>query len=192
MKLKFFFANFLVLTGITILFGATDTYNQNAERLLEKGRQLFYASVDDETKLDSAFALFEQLGSEYPFYEGRAQTYIGVLTALKGKHAFWVYSKYKLVKKGLEIMDKGIRQSPNDVEALFVYGSTCHFMPFLFGRNDEAQQAFHKIMELLPSEMHNYDPGLVKNVIDFLIEYTELNTSEVDKLDSLKTQLQVK
>ena len=192
MKLKFFFANFLVLTGISILFGATDTCNQNAERLLEKGRQLFYASVDDETKLDSAFALFEQLGSEYPFYEGRAQTYIGVLTALKGKHAFWVYSKYKLVKKGLEIMDNGIRQSPNDVEALFVYGSTCHFMPFLFGRNDEAQQAFHKIMELLPSEMHNYDPGLVKNVIDFLIEYTELNTSEVDKLDSLKTQLRVK
>jgi len=165
------------------------TYNAEAEKLLDTGRNLFYASVEDKSKLDSAFMIFEKYAELYPEFKGRATTYKGVLTALKGKHAFWVYTKYNLVKKGLKIMDEGIEQAPDDIEALFIYGSTCHFMPFLFGRNDEAQDAFNKIIKLLPENIQYYDPGLMRDVIEFLLEHTELTEEKSAELNQLKTGL---
>ncbi len=168
------------------------TYNAEAERLLDKGRNLFYASVEDKSKLDSAFMIFEKYQRQYPEFQGRATTYIGVLTALRGRHAFWIYTKYNLVKEGLKIMDQGIEQSPDDIEALFVYGSTCFFMPFLFGRKDEAQNAFVKIIELLPQNIHQYDPILMGNVIDFLIEHTDLTEQQITQLTQIKAGLNLK
>lgn len=168
---------------------AETEYNAEAEELLEIGRNLFYASVEDKSKLDSAFMIFNQYQDLYPEYEGRAITYIGVLTALKGKHAFWVYTKYNLVNKGLKIMDQGLQKSPDDIEALFVYSSTCYFMPFLFGRKDEAQDAFVRIIDLLPENIQYYDPKLMSDVIDFLIDHAELSDQQTIELDQMKSGL---
>jgi tetratricopeptide (TPR) repeat protein len=167
-------------------------YNAEAEQLLDVGRNLFYASVEDKSKLDSAFLIFEKYQNLYPEFQGRATTYIGVLTALRGRHAFWIYTKYNLVKEGLKIMDQGIEQSPDDIEALFVYGSTCFFMPFLFGRKDEAQNAFVKIIELLPQNIQHYDHPLMGNVIDFLIEHTDLTEHQITQLKQMKADLNLK
>lgn len=164
-------------------------FNEDAEKLLDTGRKLFYASVEDGTKLDSAFLVFEQYKNLYPEFRGRAITYIGVLTALRGRHASWVYTKYNLVKKGLKIMDEGIQQSPEDIEALFVYGSTCYFMPFLFGRNDDARNAFLKIIELLPENIQYYDAPLMNDVINFLIEHTKLSNDQIIRLTGMKAGL---
>jgi tetratricopeptide (TPR) repeat protein len=167
-------------------------YNAEAEQLLDVGRNLFYASVEDKSKLDSAFLVFEKYQNQFPDFQGRATTYIGVLTALRGRHAFWIYTKYNLVKEGLKIMDQGIEQSPDDIEALFVYGSTCFYMPFLFGRKDEAQNAFVKIIELLPQNIQHYDPTLMSNVIDFLLEHTELTEQQITQLNQMKAGLNLK
>jgi tetratricopeptide (TPR) repeat protein len=183
---------FFLIAVLPIVLAANDslsTYSVEAERLVDSGRDLFYASVEDAAKLDSAFQIFEQLKDEYPGYSGRATTYIGALTALKGRHAFWVYSKYRLVKEGLEIMDQGVQQAPDDIEALFIYGSTCHFMPFLFGKNEDAQNAFKKILQLLPGQWHAYDRELVMNVIDFLLEHTKLTEEEQLTLQELKIKV---
>ena len=162
----------------------TDTIS--AIKLIDVGRQLFYESVEDESKLDSAISVFEKLKADFPEFEGRAITYIGALTALKAKHTFWVYTKYTLAVDGLDIMDQGIYKSPNDIEALFVYGSTCFYMPFLFARSDEAQKAFKRILELLPQQINNYDPELMKNVINFLLQNAELTIEEQTQLINLK------
>jgi len=183
---------FFVIAVLPIALAADDslsTYSVEAERLVDNGRDLFYASVEDAAKLDSAFLIFEELQAGYPDYSGRATTYIGALTALKGRHAFWVYSKYRLVKEGLKIMDQGIQQAPDDIEALFIYGSTCHFMPFLFGKNEEAQIAFKQIMRLLPGQWQAYNRELVVNVIDFLLEHTKLTEEEQLTLQKLKLKV---
>ena len=183
----------LIITGLSFQNSlAQILYNAEAENLLDQGRNLFYASIEDESKLDSAFMIFEKYQKLYPEFNGRATTYLGVLTALRGRHAFWLYTKYNLVKKGLKIMDEGIRQSPDDIEALFVYGSTCYFMPFLFGRKDDAQTAFVKIIELLPQNIQNYDPTIMSNAIDFLIEHTDLTDQKIEQLIQLKESLNYK
>ena len=186
--LSFSWMSILIIFSISMSY-AQITYNAEAEQLLDTGRNLFYASVEDESKLDSAFMVFEEYQKLFPEFHGRATTYIGVLTALRGRHTFWIYTKYNLVKEGLKIMDQGIEQSPNDIEALFVYGSTCYFMPFLFGRKDEAQKAFVKIIELLPENIQHYDATLIGNVINFLIEYTELSEQQITDLTQMKAGL---
>lgn len=169
------------------LYAGGDT--SAAGELLETGRNYFYGSVEDETQIEKGIATFQQLAETYPAMQGRSTVYIGALTALKGRHALWVYTKYDLVKKGLKIMDTGIEQSPDDIEALFVHGSTCHFMPFFFGRSEEAQTSFNRIVKLLPDHVHKYDPELMGNVIDFLIEHTELKNEEISKLKAIKSGL---
>lgn len=165
------------------------THSTEAERLVETGRNLFYASVEDAAQLDSAFYIFERLKDEYPDYHGRATTYIGALTALRGRHAFWLYTKYRLVKEGLKIMDQGLQQAPDDIEALFLYGSTCHFMPSLFGKKENAQDAFKQIMRLLPGQWQAYNRELVVNVINFLLEHTKLTAEEQLTLQELKLKI---
>ena len=196
--MEFVLKNIVIYAQIVLIIfslknsDAQITYNVEAEQLLDVGRNLFYASVEDKSKLDSAFLVFEKYQNQFPEFQGRATTYIGVLTALRGRHAFWIYTKYNLVKEGLKIMDQGIEQSPDDIEALFVYGSTCFYMPFLFGRKDEAQNAFVKIIELLPQNIQHYDPTLMSNVIDFLLDHTELTEQQITQLNQMKAGLNLK
>lgn len=125
------------------------------------------------------------LKTSFPDLSGRATTYQGALTALRGRHAFWPYTKYNYVMDGLKMMDEGMAMVPDDIEALFIHGSTCHFIPFFFGRSDEAQADFKNIIRLLPKHMHQYDPEIVKNVISFLLEHTKLSDAERDQLSGL-------
>ena len=83
-------------------------------------------------------------------------------------------------------MDEGIRTSPNDVEALFVHGSTCYYLPFFFGRKDDAITSLRKIIDLLPDQMHRYSPELTENVINFLKENLQLEQAEIEKLNEVQ------
>jgi hypothetical protein len=62
-------------------------------------------------------------------------------------------------------------------------------MPFLFGRKDDAQAAFVKIIELLPHNIQNYDPTIMANAIDFLTEHTDLTDQQIEELIQLKEEL---
>ena len=111
-------------------------------------------------------------------YTGRAQVYIGALVALKGKHAFLPHTKFKWAKRGLAIMDDGLRKSPDDIEALFIHGTTCYHLPFFFQRGDDAQRDFKEIVKRMPLQIHTYDPKLIKNVVLFLLENAKLTDDE--------------
>jgi len=177
--------SFLVIA----LFIPILVFGMNADQILDEGRRLFYESVQNEAKLDSAFMMFEQLKDRHSDYQGRAMTYIGALTALRGRHSSWIYTKYNLVLKGLDIMDEGLRKAPDDIEALFVHGTTCFYMPFLFGRDDDAQRDFKEIIRLLPDNVENYNPVLVKNVLNFLSENVQLSTEQADTLRQLSIRI---
>ena len=157
-------------------------------QILTKARLLFYKSVEDKDHIPEAIKLFEIL-IENEAYSGRAMTYIGALTALKGRFAFWPQQKYSLANKGLAIMDKGIQTSPNDIEALFIHGSTCYYLPFFFGRKDDAIRSLKKIIDLLPEQMHLYNEELTENVINFIKENLELEQIEIEKLNNVRELL---
>ena len=64
-------------------FGAKDS----TFTLLLQGRTLFYESVEKRDRIDEAIKLFNEI-AEKEIYNCIAQTYLGALTALKGKLYF--------------------------------------------------------------------------------------------------------
>ena len=122
---------------------------------------------------------------------GRATVYIGALKALEGKHALFPMTKYKRAVKGLEIMDKGVAIHPEDIESLFIRGSTCYFMPFFFKRSETAQQDFQSLIRLLPENHMQYPDWLVNNVIDFLFQYADMTPEHRQQLEIIQKQLEL-
>ncbi|MBN1153607.1 hypothetical protein JXB12_01660 [candidate division KSB1 bacterium] len=156
--------------------------------LLTQARDQFYESLEDESKIDDAIYFFEELAKTESL-EGKALTYIGALYAIRGKHVFSPFAKMKWVNKGLSIMDKGLQSSPEDIEALFIHGSTCYYLPFFFNRKHQAKEHFQTIIQLLPTHYSSYEPRLILNMIEFLESKINLTTEETVQITEIKKEL---
>ncbi len=163
--------------------------NATPSDMLDKARELFYISVEKQDRISEAIELFEKIARDDTSMTGVSQTYIGALTALKAKYSFWPHQKLSHAKKGLNIMEAGIKKSPSNIEALFIYGSTCHYLPFFFNKGDEAQKIFMKIADLLPDKFHNYDSEMILNVVDFLLEKAKLSSDSQETVQDIRIQL---
>lgn len=181
MKIIILFALIIITNSLAL--------DSDIDNKLEKARLLYYKSVEDRTKIDEAIELFQELGKEKDL-EAVALTYVGSLTALRAKHAFWPQAKLKFTNHGLKIMDEAINKAPENIEALFIYGSTCFYLPFFFNRNDEAQQSFHKIVHLLPENIKKKDEKFTANILTFIIENIELPHKEKNKAQNLLSRLE--
>ncbi len=168
---------------------ATPLFAAEADSLLAQARLLYYASIKDKTKIEPAIALFSKIGESEARLQGRAQTYIGSLTAVRAKFAFWPHQKWKWAKNGLHVMDGGLALDPGDIESLFIHGTTCYYLPKFFGRSDDAQRHLREIVRLLPEHAGNYDPKMIANVIDFIIAKIKLSEEEREHLMMINTRL---
>lgn len=168
------------------VFGAKDSTHT---RLLT-GRELFYESVQKSDKIDDAFDVFNEIARDER-YNGIALTYLGALTALKGKYAFSPISKYRLVLKGLKMMDEGVSVRPDNMEARFIRGMTCYYLPFFFKRKDTAIDDFKVILKQLEQSYDQYDSSIVMNVTSFLLENLELSREEKESLKNIQKSIKI-
>ena len=159
--------------------------DESVEALLKRAREKFHASVEDKKQIEPAIKLFEQIAREGPRYAGRAEVYMGALVALKGKHAFFPHTKLKWTKRGLAIIDSGLKKASEDIEALFIHGAVCYHLPFFFQRGDDAQRDFKEIIKLMPQQIDAYDPKLITNIVVFLLENAKLTDNEKTYLQTL-------
>jgi hypothetical protein len=182
----------LLFAASTAVYSGSSTTSDsasNTETLLKNARELFYKSVQSENKIDQAIDQFKRIAQQDSEYVGVAQTYIGALTALRAKYSFWPYEKLKWARKGLSTMDQGIQKNPDNLEALFIHGSTCYYLPFFFNRGEDAQWAFQKIIDLYPSQKHQYEPQLLLNMIEFILGHAELSKDEREKTQQFRQHL---
>lgn len=189
MKLNRFIRINLALILLFSFWGNEVAAGASVEETLEVARKQFYTAVEDEEHIEPTIKLLERIARIEPSYAGRTQVYIGALVALKGKHAFLPHTKFKWAKRGLAIMDGGLQKNPNDIEALFIHGTTCYYLPFFFRRGDDAQRDFRKIIKLMPQQMDTYHPKLITNVVVFLLENAKLTDDEKIYLQTLKDRL---
>ena len=178
MKFSQFIHINLIVATLFSFCGNSVSVNAPVAEMLRNARKQFYAAIEDKKQIEPAIKRFEHIEQVAPKYAGRTQVYIGALIALRGKHAFFPYTKLKWAKRGLATMDSGLKKSPTDIEALFIHGATCYHLPFFFRRGDDAQRDFKKIIKLMPQQMDAYDPKLIKNVIVFLLENAKLTDDE--------------
>jgi len=150
---------------------------------MENARKLFYQSVKDEDKLEKAIIEFEEIKKNNPQMNGVTTTYIGSLTMLKGKHAFWPHKKVEYVNEGIKVMDKGIAADPKNIESLFIYGSSCYYLPFFLGKKDLAIEKLRNIIPLLDEKsIIKYDSEILTNALKFILEKIELTPEEKSKV----------
>ena len=181
---RFIHVNLIVVMFLSLRAGSV-AVNESVEEMLRSARKQFYAAIEDKEQIEPTIKLFERIEEVELKYAGRVQVYIGALVALRGKHAFFPHTKLKWTKQGLELMDKGLEKNSDDIEALFIHGTTCYHLPFFFRRGDEAQRDFRKIIKLMPQQMHDYDPKLITHVVAFLLENAKLTNDERTYLQAL-------
>lgn len=151
--------------------------------LLNKGRQLYHQSVEDDNKIEEAIKIFNNLKNTKEF-KGVAITYLGSIEMLKGKHAFWPQDKISYVNSGLEIMEAGLKKDPTNLESLFIYGSTCYYLPFFFNKKDEAKEKLLKIVSLINEKnVETYNQELLQNALLFIKEELDLDSNQKAKLN---------
>lgn len=156
----------------------------------ERARQLYYQALENKEALTEAIELFSYL-VENSARLGVAQTYLGSLTALKAQYTIWPQKKLKYANEGLDIMDAGLQKNPDDLEALFIHGTTSYFLPFFFNRRDDANQSFKRIVELLPKRLEEQDPEMTMHTLNFILEKAELDENERRTAELLKRQLDI-
>lgn len=179
---------FFLLTAALFVLAAPAPASET-DSLLTQARALYYDSIKDKSKIDGAMALFAKIGQMDAYLNGRAQTYIGSLTAVRAKFSFWPHQKWKWAKKGLRLMDGGLAQNPADIESLFIHGTTCYYLPKFFGRADEAQRHLREIVRLLPERARDYEPAIIANVIKFIVDKIKLTETEREHLMIINAKL---
>ncbi len=176
---------FLAILLSLLMLSAASIYS--FETKLDKARMLYYDSIEDEDKIDMTIDLFEEIMIEDPSFKGTAKTYIGSLTAMRAAHVFWPNKKMDYANEGIDIMDEGIAISPDNIESLFIQGTTLYYLPFFFGKSDDAENNFKKIIRLLDDNSINiYDREMLMNALDFILEEAELTKSEKQKAKNFK------
>lgn len=155
---------------------------------LEKVRRLFYQSVEAPDSINRAMILLSEIAWD-EVREGLALTYQGALTTLKGKFAKMPLRKYRLVMDGLSLMDQGIEKSAGNIEARFVRGMTCFYLPFFFDRKQTAREDFRVIVQLMDRYYPDYPEDLIRNVIDFLLENAGLTEEETERILRIRSAL---
>ena len=181
----------LILFAAIILFCAEVTAQDlpaKSDSLFNVGRKLFALSVEDKNQIKPAIDLFNKIiDDKGNFLHNRALVYIGALHTIKAKHTFFPFDKLKWAKEGLSIMDNALSLAPEDIEVLFVHGTICYNLPGLFKREDDARRNFHKIVELLPDNIHRYDKYFIADVLDYLdnkISLTKEDQKVISKINS--------
>ena len=185
MKFSQFIHINLIVATLFFFCANSVAVNESVEEMLRNARKRFYAAIEDKKQIEPAIKRFERIQQVEPKYAGRTQVYIGALVALKGKHAFLPYTKLKWARRGLAMMDSGLKKSPNDIEALFIHGTTCYYLPFFFRRGDDAQRDFKTIIKLMPQHVDAYDPKLITDVVVFLLKNAKLTDDEKTYLQTI-------
>jgi hypothetical protein len=172
----------ILAIGIIALAWCTLPPIYAADTKLEKLRLLYYEATEDEDKVVPAIDMMRQLKRNNPAYEGVITVYIGSLTAVKARYAFWPPDKLEYANKGIDLMEKGREVDPDNIESLFIYGTTCYYLPFFFNKSEDASEALRRIVGLVDGRaVDKYGADMVYNALEFITENIELNDSQKQK-----------
>lgn len=173
---------------VMLLLGGSGNAAESGE-LLQQGRKLFYTGVEQEADVRKAIDIFREIVESDSAMKGKALTYIGASTALLGKHARWPQKKFEYVTEGIRLMERGIARSPEDLESLFIYASTCHYLPFFFRKGDDARAAFERIVDLSLRNHDAYPDSLMRNAMEFIETNGNPGDDELERIYQVKARL---
>ena len=149
-------------------------------------RSQFYKALKDSTIVDAAIDNYAALALANPDKKGRAMTYTGALVGSKAQSAFWPHEKLSFVNRGLKMLDDGLAENPKDLEALFIHGTACHYLPDFLGRAVQVRKDFDRLLALLPKHHAAYDDELLSDIIQFMEANIDMSPEQQRHLSDIK------
>ncbi|MFP4527644.1 MAG: hypothetical protein ACLFQX_03770 [Candidatus Kapaibacterium sp.] len=186
--MKYFFVIVIIAVAICNPYAASAD-----DAKTEQLRKLYYEATENEDKIDPAINMMEQFSRNNPGAKGLMDVYIGSLTAVKARFAFWPPTKLELAEDGIDKMEAGLKMEPDNIEALFIYGTTCYYLPFFFGKSDEAESALIRIVKLIDEQSAKlYNSELLYNALEFIIKNIEMKEQLDQKARKWMKRLEVR
>ncbi len=181
----------IYISSILILFSALLSSGlKSDDKILDELRKKYYSALEVEDEIDNAIKAFQETSKEREYYAATAKVYIGSLTAVKAKFAFWPGTKLEYANQGIEMMEEGLKDSNDNIESLFIYGTTCYYLPFFFGMSEESETALKKIIKIMDkNSLKLFPKDLLKNALIFIEENIDLDDEEKKSLEDLKVML---
>jgi len=172
---------------IIIIFSSMLNADINSD--IRDARIYFYKASKEEEYLVKALDSFIEISKQDQKNKARWKVYEGSLTSMKAMYVFWPQSKLEFANTGIDIMEKWIKKADTDIEALFIYGTSCYYMPFFMGQSENADWAFSRLIDVAAKKESFNNKELMNNVLDFFNEELELNSSQINKIKSIKGKL---
>ena len=166
---------FFVL-AVSILASRSIASNDNTD--LKLLRKKLILAIDNPNTADS---LYSALSMQKP--TPLTTAYIGVLGALKAKHAWNPYSKIKYLNVSEKMMQKAVVGDPRNIEIRFMRFSIQNNVPGFLGYGKDLISDREVMIDQL--DHHNYgtaDRELTVSIIKFLLESKRCSAPENDKL----------
>jgi hypothetical protein len=90
--------------------------------------------------------------------EGRAVTrgYEGALRALEGRHGFWPHRRISDLRRGLDLLDGQLADTPNEPEVRYLRLVSTAFLPGILGRGGTVGADLEILARLLPEAAERY------------------------------------
>ncbi len=185
MKLFFFLIVFTISTAAQL-----DTTISSLDFIRNK----FYEAVENEDAVDTLeLFLTNNYGRNYSDIDPIITAYFGAIEALKGKHAFFPFTKLSYVNSSQEILEKAVERSPNNLEIRFLRFSILHYIPAILGYSAERKKDAGIIYQLLLKQDYSQlGKDIQKNILSFMIESERLNDEQVHELRKLEASFALK
>ena len=172
--MKFYLITFLMIIFSFIIF-ASD-YDKKEILILDS---LLLDASENELSVKVLVDFIDSLLIKDEFNKLPLLTsYKGAAEVLKGKYAFWPFSKLSYLNDGLELMDKAVQSDSTDIKTRYMRFIVLHSLPAILGHSSYADKEPNKLFSKLV-ELNNSENKFYKTVASLLVNSDRLNSKEV-------------
>lgn len=150
-------------------------------------RHKFYEGVEKEEEVDRLdFYLREKYGNDFNSIDPTIIAYFGAIEALRGKHAFFPFTKLSYVSSSNDILTRAIEKDPLNLEIRFIRFSILHHVPGILGYGNECEEDMEVIYRLLMKKDYSQvNAQIQKGIAEFMIDSDRLSEKQTDELRKL-------
>ncbi|MCS6895099.1 MAG: hypothetical protein NZZ60_02970 [Bacteroidia bacterium] len=142
-----------------------------ADPAYKHAQKLYFLASQSEAYMGDAENAFKNLIRKYGA-RPPLQMYLSGITALKARYAINPFAKRDYFFQAESQMDAIVKQNPSDPEVRFIRGSFYYYLPFFFGKRQDARDDLYTLTDLLlkNSELYQrrYSSEALRAIIGFL------------------------
>jgi hypothetical protein len=184
MKKKILFLLWFSIAGFMSANGQSESRYSISISNIETLRLKYYSAVEDEDFIPELEKYINQIfNSEKAKHNPLYYAYMGGVSAVKSKHAFWPHKKLSYLNNSMEMLQKAISIAHKDLEIRFMRFSILHYVPGFLGYSSEKEEDARMIVNLLVNkEFANLSREIQKGIVEFMLASNRLTDSESDIL----------